>query len=128
MSVLKGEGTHPILFGSTSIAVGTRIQGGYLARPDLTGEWPTIVVVASEWGVTSSTKDLCRKMARRGFAAIAPDLYRGRAPQRSAGASEAVFTFGHFDAGNDWWWAVDNILVAGTAAILHGVTPMLRKR
>ena len=29
------------------------------------------------------------------------------------GASEMVLTFGLFDAGNDWWWAVDNIEVSG---------------
>ena len=29
------------------------------------------------------------------------------------GASEMVITFGLFDAGNDWWWAVDNVSVNG---------------
>ena len=29
-----------------------------------------------------------------------------------AGASEMVVTFGLFDAGNDWWWAIDNVHVA----------------
>ncbi|MGC9326121.1 MAG: hypothetical protein ACP5I1_00670 [Candidatus Hinthialibacter sp.] len=28
------------------------------------------------------------------------------------GASEVTFTWGMFDAGNDWWWAIDNIHVA----------------
>lgn len=28
-----------------------------------------------------------------------------------AGAQEMVITFGMLDAGNDWWWAVDNIQV-----------------
>ena len=30
-----------------------------------------------------------------------------------AGAESMVLTFGLFDAGNDWWWAVDNIEVIG---------------
>lgn len=30
-----------------------------------------------------------------------------------AGATEVVLTFGFFDAGNDWWWAIDNIGVDG---------------
>jgi len=30
-----------------------------------------------------------------------------------AGARSVVLTFGYFDAGNDWWWAVDNIEVSG---------------
>ena len=30
-----------------------------------------------------------------------------------AGAESMVLTFGLFDAGNDWWWAIDNIEVTG---------------
>jgi hypothetical protein len=30
-----------------------------------------------------------------------------------AGATSMVLTFGLFDAGNDWWWAIDNILLTG---------------
>ncbi|HBP56049.1 MAG TPA: hypothetical protein DD687_08910, partial [Verrucomicrobiales bacterium] len=30
-----------------------------------------------------------------------------------AGASSAVVTFGYFDAGNDWWWAIDNVQIVG---------------
>ncbi len=29
------------------------------------------------------------------------------------GANEMTITFGLFDAGNDWWWAVDNVSVNG---------------
>ncbi|MCB1127303.1 MAG: hypothetical protein KDM81_12455, partial [Verrucomicrobiae bacterium] len=28
-----------------------------------------------------------------------------------AGASAAKFTFGLFEAGNDWWWAIDNLAI-----------------
>jgi len=28
-------------------------------------------------------------------------------------ATSVVLTFGMFDAGNDWWWAIDNIQVTG---------------
>jgi hypothetical protein len=31
-----------------------------------------------------------------------------------SGASQMVITFGLFDAGNDWWWALDNLDVSGT--------------
>jgi hypothetical protein len=30
-----------------------------------------------------------------------------------AGATSVVLTFGLFDAGNDWWWAIDNVEVSG---------------
>lgn len=90
MTVLKGEGRVPILFGSASIAVGSKTHRGYLARPDLAGEWPTVVVVPSVWGVTSSAKDLCRRLARRGLAAVAPDVHRGGAPAQQAERAEAL--------------------------------------
>lgn len=94
MSVLKGEGRVPILFATTTIAAGTQNHNAYLARPDLVGEHPTIVVVPSAWGITSSTKDLCRRLSRWGFAAVAADLYRGREPERSATPADARAAFG----------------------------------
>ena len=90
MSVLKGEGRVVILYGTASIPLGPRTYSGYLARPDLTGEWPTILLVPSAWGITSSVKDVCRRLARHGFAVLAPDLYRGAAPARSADAEAAA--------------------------------------
>ena len=33
--------------------------------------------------------------------------------QNPAGAGSVVLTFGLFDAGNDWWWAIDNVEVSG---------------
>jgi hypothetical protein len=32
-----------------------------------------------------------------------------------AGAKKMVLTFGLFDAGNDWWWAIDNVEVTAIA-------------
>ena len=29
------------------------------------------------------------------------------------GATDLVITFGMLDAGNDWWWAIDNLEVIG---------------
>ena len=36
------------------------------------------------------------------------------------GASSMVLTFGLFDAGNDWWWALDNIAIEGLSALDNG--------
>lgn len=33
------------------------------------------------------------------------------------GASAVVVTFGIFEAGNDWWWAVDEVEVTGTVVV-----------
>ncbi len=33
--------------------------------------------------------------------------------ERPSGATKMVVTFGMLDAGNDWWWAIDNVQVSG---------------
>jgi dienelactone hydrolase len=73
VSVLKGEGTTVILYGSTSVPTVSRQYGGYLARPDLIGEWPTVVVVAPLDGAGSAVRAICRLIARHGIAAVAPE-------------------------------------------------------
>lgn len=88
MSVMPHEGTHVILYGGTNIPAGTQVHSGYLARPDLGGGFPTIVVVPDKDGVDSSVKDLCRRFARHGFAAITVDLYRDHGPGRRATPAE----------------------------------------
>lgn len=90
MSVLKGEGTHPILFETSSVPVRALTHTAYRAFPDLAGEWPTIMVVGGAKGLSSPVRDLCRRLARHGFAAIAPDLYAGRSvPKDGASAAKA---------------------------------------
>lgn len=52
------------------------------------------------------------------------------------GAGEMAITFGLFDAGNDWWWALDNVEVQGVpepttlgpALLASLVCMMLRRR
>jgi len=33
--------------------------------------------------------------------------------ERPSGAKKMVVTFGMLDAGNDWWWAIDNVQISG---------------
>jgi dienelactone hydrolase len=68
MSVLPGEGSYVILYGSTAFSAGTRTHNGYVARPDVAGSFPVAMLLGA---VTSGTKELCRQLARRGFAAVA---------------------------------------------------------
>jgi dienelactone hydrolase len=74
LSVLKGEGKVPILFGTSSMPARTKTHRGYISRPDLGGEWPTVLIVPDDLSVTSSVKDICRRLARQGLASVAPDL------------------------------------------------------
>lgn len=74
MAVQTGEGTIEIIFGSTSIPAGASVFGGYLARPDGRGEWPTVLIFGPEPLPTSSIKNFCRVLARHGLAALAPEM------------------------------------------------------
>ena len=51
---------------------------GYLAVPS-TGEGPGVIVIQEWWGLVDHIRDVCDRLAREGFVALAPDLYRGEA-------------------------------------------------
>jgi len=74
VAVQTGEGTTDIIYGTTSIPAGPRTFGGYLARPDGMGEWPTIIIYSPTPKPSSTIKNLCRVFARHGIAALAPEM------------------------------------------------------
>lgn len=78
MAVLAHEGTYPIMYGSWPIPVGAHHRTGYIARPDEAGKFPVVFVVQDINGMNSFEKDLCRRLARRGFAAVTIDMYRDK--------------------------------------------------
>jgi carboxymethylenebutenolidase len=80
MAVLAFEGRFPILYGSYPVPVGSSIVQGYLARPDDAGIFPSVLLLHDISGITGTEKDLARRLARRGFVALAVDLYRRRRP------------------------------------------------
>jgi carboxymethylenebutenolidase len=47
-----------------------------IAAPDAASA-PAVIVVHEAWGLTDDIRDVCRRLAAAGFAAAAPDLYRG---------------------------------------------------
>lgn len=75
MAVLSHEGTYPIMYGSWPIPVGSAHRSGYIARPDEAGRFPVVFVIPDLDGMGSFEKDLCRRLAREGFAALTIDLY-----------------------------------------------------
>ncbi len=73
--MLSHEGTYPILYGSCPIPVGAGHRNGYLARPDESGKVPVIFILPDIDGLSGFEKDMCRRLAREGFAALSIDLY-----------------------------------------------------
>lgn len=78
MAVLDHEGTYPIMYSPFSVPVGAGYRPGYLSRPDNAGVFPVVIVVPNIDGLTPHEKDLCRRFARHGIAALTLELYRQR--------------------------------------------------
>ncbi len=76
MAVLEHEGTYSIMYGRFGFPVGAGYRPGYLARPDKAGRFPVVIVTPDIDGLTSHEKDLCRRLARHGLAAVCMELYR----------------------------------------------------
>lgn len=91
--MLAHEGTYPILYGSYDLPVGAGHSPGYLARPDQAGRFPAVLVLPDS-GLSSHHKDLCRRLARHGLAAIAIDL--------DLAGSGVVGEAHEFVMANDW--------------------------
>jgi carboxymethylenebutenolidase len=49
---------------------------GYLSVP-ASGRGPGVIVIQEWWGLVDHIRGLCDRLAREGFVALSPDLYRG---------------------------------------------------
>ncbi len=54
-----------------------RTISAYLAVPE-NGNGPGVLVLHAWWGLTDIFKQVCDRLAREGFIALAPDLYHGK--------------------------------------------------
>ncbi|PYQ65175.1 MAG: dienelactone hydrolase family protein [Acidobacteria bacterium] len=57
---------------------GTAMTSGYLAIPQGAGRKPALVVIQEYWGVNDFIKGKADEFARKGYVALAVDLYRGK--------------------------------------------------
>ena len=60
---------------AVKIPVGDDMIPGYRAMPSKGGPFPVVLVVQEIFGVHEHIKDVCRRFARLGYFAIAPELY-----------------------------------------------------
>src|ERR671935_3249860 len=51
---------------------------GYLAEPPAGSKAPGMVVIQEWWGLNDQIKGVAEKLARAGYRALVPDLYRGK--------------------------------------------------
>src|SRR5579871_421237 len=61
--------------GEVKIPVQDGTVPAYRAAPDKGGPFPTVLVVQEIFGVHEHIKDVCRRLGKLGYLAIAPEMY-----------------------------------------------------
>jgi len=61
--------------GEVKVPVKDGTIPAYRAMPDKGGPFPTVLVIQEVFGVHEHIKDICRRLAKLGYFAIAPELY-----------------------------------------------------
>lgn len=79
---------------------------GYLARPDDAASHPAIIVIQEWWGLDAHIKSIADRLAREGFVALAPDLYRGQSATEPDEARKLVMNMNREQAQKDLVGAV----------------------
>jgi carboxymethylenebutenolidase len=64
-----------LVAGEVQIPVSDGHLPGYFARPDGAGRFPVVLVIEEIFGVHEYIKDVCRRLAKAGYLAVAPELY-----------------------------------------------------
>jgi carboxymethylenebutenolidase len=84
---------------------------GYLATPEA-GAGPGLVVIQEWWGLVPHIEDVCDRFAAEGFAALAPDLYRGESTTEPDEAGKLMMALNVEQAAKDMSGAVDYLLAS----------------
>ncbi|MBN9121134.1 MAG: dienelactone hydrolase family protein [Planctomycetes bacterium] len=67
--------TKGLTAGEVKVPVKDGTVPAYRAAPEKGGPFPTVLVVQEIFGVHEHIKDVCRRLAKLGYLAIAPELY-----------------------------------------------------
>lgn len=67
--------TEGLEAGEVAIPIGQEKLPAYRARPLTGGDWPLVIVVQEIFGVHEHIRDVCRRLAKLGAYAIAPELF-----------------------------------------------------
>jgi len=97
--VMGREGTE-IQYNTDASGDNPDAVAAYLAQP-AQGRGRGILVIHEDWGLTDATRDVCDRLARAGFVALAPDLYRGRSAEDRAAAHQLAKELDTDRAGRD---------------------------
>jgi carboxymethylenebutenolidase len=69
---------------------GADTVSGYLARPQGKGPFPGVIVIQEWWGLNDWVKQQADALAKEGYVALAPDLYRGKVTDKPEEAHQLM--------------------------------------
>ena len=94
---------------------------GYLAEPAQAAKAPGVVVIQEWWGLTDQIKGVADRLAKAGYRALVPDLYRGKKTLEAKEAEHLMSNLNFGDAaGQDVRGAVQHLKASGSGKV--GVT------
>jgi carboxymethylenebutenolidase len=64
-----------LIIETASLPAADRPIPGYLARPAARGRHPAVIVINEVFGIHDYIKDICRRLAKLGYVALAPALF-----------------------------------------------------
>ena len=90
---------------------------GYLAEPDQQGA-PGVVVIQEWWGLDDEVKAVADRLAKAGYRALVPDLYRGKLALEAKEAEHLMGDLNFGDAaGQDIRGAVQYLKASGSSKV-----------
>jgi len=66
---------------------------GYLAKPNVDGQYPAVIMIHEWWGLNENIRDMAEKLASHGYIVFAVDLYDGEVATTSDEARELRSSF-----------------------------------
>ena len=91
---VRAEAIHTdaasLVAGGVEIPAADRAIAAYRAQPDAGGPFPVVLVVHEIFGVHEYIRDVCRRLARAGYLALAPDLYARQGDPTSLASVDAI--------------------------------------
>ena len=83
--------SNGLVAGEVKVPVSDGEMPAYRAQPAAGANFPVILVVQEIFGVHEHIKDICRRLAKQGYLAIAPELYaRQGDPRQYANIQELI--------------------------------------
>ena len=94
---------------------------GYLAEPAQAAKAPGVVVIQEWWGLNDQIRGVADRLAKAGYRALVPDLYRGKNTLEAKEAEHLMSNLNFGDAaGQDVRGAVQHLKASGSGKV--GVT------